>query len=209
MKIDYTLYLCTDSNLMSTNTIEESIEQAILGGVSIVQIREKDLNTKEFIKVAKRVKNITDKYNIPLIVNDRVDIALLIDSSGVHLGQEDMSCKDARRILGENKIIGISVSNHKEAIKAIKDGADYLGVGAMFKSKTKPEAKIVKITELKKIRKLSSIPIVVIGGINRNTIPLFKNIKIDGYAMIRPIISNEDIKKATYNLLNVIKKTSN
>ena len=120
MNIDYTLYLCTNTKLMSTNTIEECVEEAILGGVSIVQVREKNINTLKFLKISKAVKKITSKYNVPLIINDRIGIALAINADGVHLGQNDISCAIARKILGKKKIIGISVNNLEQAIKSKK-----------------------------------------------------------------------------------------
>lgn len=204
MNIDYTLYLCTNTKLMSTNTIEECVEEAILGGVSIVQVREKNINTLKFLKISKAVKKITSKYNVPLIINDRIGIALAINADGVHLGQNDISCAIARKILGKKKIIGISVNNLEQAIKAKKQGANYIGVGAMFRSKTKPDAKIVSIDELKKIKSNVDLPIVLIGGINKNTIPFFSDYDIAGYAMITPIISQNDIRKSAKELLKII-----
>lgn len=207
MNVDYSLYLCTESKLMSTETIEECVEKAILGGVTIVQVREKTSTTLEFLDIAKRVQKITSKYNIPLIINDRIDVALAIDADGVHLGQDDIPCDVARSIMGNNKIIGISVTNNEQAIMAKNNGADYLGVGAMFKSKTKPEAEIVSMEELKKIKMNVDLPIVLIGGINKNTISVFNDLFIDGFAMITPIISQNDITVATKELFKIICET--
>lgn len=133
MKVDYTLYLCTDSGLMSCDTVEESVERAVLGGVSVVQLREKEVSSRELFELAKRVKRVTDKYDVPLIINDRLDICLAVDAAGVHLGQTDLPCSEARRILGAEKIIGVSAATPEEAAKAESDGADYLGVGAVFR----------------------------------------------------------------------------
>ena len=143
MKVDYTLYLCTDSGLMSCNTVEESVERAIQGGVSVVQLREKEASSRELFELAKRVKRVTDKYDVPLIINDRLDICLAVDAAGVHLGQTDLPCSEARRILGAEKIIGVSAATPEEAAKAQSDGADYLGVGAVFATSTKTNTRPV------------------------------------------------------------------
>lgn len=140
-KIDYTLYLCTDRDLMSTGTIEESVEQAVKGGCTVVQLREKHCSSKEFYELAVRVKEITDRYHVPLIINDRVDIALAADAAGVHIGQSDLPASVVRDIIGNDKILGVSASRLEEAVKAVEDGADYLGVGAMFATNTKADAR--------------------------------------------------------------------
>ena len=140
-KIDYTLYLCTDRDLMSTDTIEESVEQAVKGGCTVVQLREKNCSSKEFYELAVRVKEITDRYHVPLIINDRVDIALAVDAAGVHIGQSDLPASVVRNIIGKDKILGVSAARREEALKAVEDGADYLGVGAMFATNTKTDAR--------------------------------------------------------------------
>lgn len=207
--INYSIYLVTDNDLKSTLTLEQAVENAIKGGCTVVQLREKKLSTLEFYNTATRIKAITDYYNIPLIINDRIDIAMAIDAAGVHVGQSDLPAKVVRNIIGINKIVGVSVSNLRQAINAEKDGADYIGVGAMFTTKTKTNAELVSIDELKSITKEISIPIVVIGGINISTIPLFYGIKIDGIALVSAILAQDDIIKATSSLkdlfLNKIK----
>lgn len=152
-KIDYTLYLCTDRDLMSSATIEENVELAIKGGCTVIQLREKNCSSKEFYDLAVSVKKITDKYNVPLIINDRVDIAMAVDAAGVHIGQSDLPADVVRRIIGDDKIIGVSTAKLDEALKAVKDGADYLGVGAMYSTDTKTDARPVTMEELKEIRK--------------------------------------------------------
>ena len=203
--IDYSLYLCTDRELMSTITIEEAVEQAILGGCTVIQLREKECSSLGFYETACNVKAITDKYHIPLIINDRVDIALAVDAGGVHVGQSDLPCSVVRKMIGKDKIIGVSASNLEEALQAEKDGADYLGVGAMYSTNTKTDAKIVTIEELKAIRKTVKIPIVVIGGINQDTLENFKGYGIDGLAVVSAIISQKDIKCAANELLHMFK----
>ncbi len=199
-KIDYTLYLCTDRDLMSTDTIEESVEQAVKGGCTVVQLREKNCSSKEFYELAVRVKEITDRYHVPLIINDRVDIALAVDAAGVHIGQSDLPASVVRNIIGKDKILGVSAARQEEALKAVEDGADYLGVGAMFATNTKTDARPVTMEELKGIRAAVSIPIVVIGGINMNTLERFKGTGIDGLAVVSAIIAEKDIEAAARNM---------
>ena len=202
--IDYSLYLCTNSEMNNNHPLEYCVEQAIIGGVTIIQIREKEKNYNEFFEIAFRIKKVTDKYNIPLIINDNIEIAINLNADGLHIGQNDISCLNARKLLGCKKIIGVTVTNLDEAKRAIESGASYLGVGAIYKSKTKSEAVIVGVDELQKIVNYSSIPVVVIGGINKNTIPMLENIKIDGYAMIRPILEQEDIVESTKVLKKLV-----
>ena len=199
-KIDYTLYLCTVRDLMSTDTIEESVEQAVKGGCTVVQLREKNCSSKEFYELAVRVKEITDRYHVPLIINDRVDIALAVDAAGVHIGQSDLPASVVRNIIGKDKILGVSAARREEALKAVEDGADYLGVGAMFATNTKTDARPVTMEELKGIRAAVSIPIVVIGGINMNTLERFKGTGIDGLAVVSAIIAEKDIEAAARNM---------
>ena len=202
--IDYSLYLCTNSEINIDYPLEYCVEQAILGGVTIVQIREKEKEYIEFFQIASRIKKVTDKYNIPLIINDNLEVAKHIKADGIHIGQNDISCLEARKILGPEKIIGVTVTNLNEAKKAIEAGASYLGVGAIYKSTTKKDAPVVGVDELRKIANYSSIPVIVIGGINKNTIPMLENIKIDGYAMIRPILAQKNIIVSTEKLKKLI-----
>lgn len=188
---------------MSTERLETAVEQAILGGCTIVQLREKDCSTLDFYNTAVKIKEVTSHYNVPLIINDRIDIALAVDADGVHVGQSDIPAKIARKLIGSDKILGVSAANLEEAIKAQKDGADYIGVGAMFSTLTKTDAKLTSIDELKEIRKHISIPIVVIGGINKNTIPKFHGINIDGIAVVSAIISQPNIKEASQELKRI------
>lgn len=199
-EIDYSLYLVTDRDLMSTPTLEQAVEQAIEGGATLIQLREKKASSLEFHEMAVRVKAITDRHNVPLIINDRVDIALAVDASGVHVGQSDLPVTIVRRIIGEDKIVGVSASSLEEAVTAERDGADYLGVGAMFATDTKTDAEIVTIEELRRIRTAVSLPIVVIGGINQNTIPYFEDIGIDGIAVVSALISAKNIAGAARKL---------
>ena len=196
MKQDYTLYLVTDRTLMSTATLTEAVEQAILGGCTMVQLREKELSSLEFYKQAMEIKQITDQYHVPLIINDRIDIAMAVKADGVHIGQSDLPAAAARKLIGSDMLLGVSAASVKEAIQAVNDGADYLGVGAMFPTGTKTDANFVSMEELQKIRHAVNLPIVVIGGINKENASLFHSAGIDGLAIVSAIIAKPDIRKA-------------
>lgn len=202
-KIDYSIYLVTDRDLMSTETLEEAVEQAIIGGCTLVQLREKDCSSLDFFNTAVKIKEITDKYNVPLLINDRLDIALAVDAAGVHVGQSDLPVSVVRKIIGEDKIIGISAGTLEEAIQGQKDGADYLGVGAMYATGTKKDANPTSMEELKKIRENVSLPIVVIGGINEERVRDFKGTGIDGLAIVSAIIAQKDIAEAARRIKRV------
>ncbi len=204
-EIDYSLYLVTDRGLMTTPTLEEAVEQAIDGGCTLVQLREKNASSREFYRSAVSVKKVTDRRGVPLIINDRLDIALASGAAGVHLGQSDLPAAAARRILGPDKIIGVSASTPAQAEAAQAAGADYLGVGAMFPTGTKTDADIVSMEELKKIRAAVSIPIVAIGGINLRTAPLFRGTGIDGFAVVSAILARKDIRAAARGLRNILR----
>ena len=200
MNFDYTLYLVTDRQLMSCDSLTEAVEQAILGGCTMIQLREKELSSLEFYNQAVAVKQVTDKYHIPLIINDRIDIAMAVQAAGVHIGQHDLPAAAVRKVIGENMLLGVSASSIVEAIQAQQDGADYLGVGAMFPTGTKTDADSVSMEELQKIRAAVSLPIVVIGGINKGNAGRFKPMGIDGLAVVSAIIAQSDIKAAAEEL---------
>lgn len=199
-EIDYTLYLCTDRELMSSKTLEEAVEQAIKGGCTVVQLREKTCSSKEFYETAKNLREITKQYNVPLIINDRVDIALAVDADGVHVGQSDLPAKIVRSIIGEDKIVGVSAAKLSEAEQAVRDGADYLGIGAMYPTNTKTDTRPVTMEELKAIRSAVDVPIVVIGGINQKTLHDFKGTGIDGLAVVSAVIAADDIEQAARDM---------
>jgi len=198
--IDYTLYLVTDRELMAAGSIEECVEQAVSGGCTLVQLREKTASSRKFFETALRVREITARMGVPLIINDRADIAVAADADGVHIGQDDLTCAAARRIVGRDKIVGVSVSNLTEALAAAGMGADYLGVGAMFATGTKTDASLTSMDELLKIREKVHLPIVVIGGINKETVPLFRGTGIDGIAVVSAVVSQKDAAGAAREL---------
>jgi thiamine-phosphate pyrophosphorylase len=198
--IDYSLYLVTDRKLMAANSIEECVEQAVSGGCTMVQLREKTASSHEFYETAVRVRKITADCGVPLIINDRADIALAVNADGVHIGQEDLPFDAVRRITGKDVIIGVSVSNVAEALAAAAMGADYLGVGAMFATGTKTDANLAGMDELRQIRAEIKIPIVVIGGINKDTVPLFAGMGIDGIAVVSAVVAHKDAGSAVREL---------
>lgn len=200
MNFDYTLYLVTDRQLMSCDSLTEAVEQAILGGCTMIQLREKELPSLEFYNQAVAVKQVTERYHIPLIINDRIDIAMAVQAAGVHIGQHDLPAATVRKVIGENMLLGVSASSIAEAIQAQQDGANYLGVGAMFPTGTKTDAESVSMEELQKIRTAVSLPIVVIGGINKGNAGRFKPMGIDGLAVVSAIIAQSDIKAAAAEL---------
>ena len=208
---DYRLYLVTDRNCLQQQTLEQAVEQAILGGVTLVQLREKAITSKAFYERALRIKAICHHYNVPLLINDRVDIALAVEADGVHIGQSDLPCGVVRQILGKDKIIGVSARTAQQAIQAQAAGADYLGVGAMFATSTKQDAQTVSIASLTQIRQAVTLPIVAIGGINHTTLPALQqalqaaDTSIDGVAVVSAILGQKDVKLASQQLKEVIK----
>lgn len=194
MEIDYSLYLVTDRRFIGNKPLKKAVEAAILGGVTAVQIREKEASTREFYNIALDVKQVTDHYKVPIIIDDRIDIAQAIDADGVHLGQSDMIISIARKILGKDKIIGISAGNIKEAVDAEKEGADYIGIGTLFNTGTKTDIKTpIGIDGLKKIYDSINIPAVAIGGINQSNFKDVLSTGIDGISVVSAILKSNDI----------------
>ena len=200
MKPDYSLYLVTDRMRMSTKTLGEAVEQAVIGGCTMVQLREKEILSLDFYVLASEMKKITDRYGIPLIINDRIDIAMAVGAAGVHIGQKDIPADIARKVIGKDMLLGVSAVSAAEAVNAAKAGADYLGVGAMFPTRTKPDAGFVSMEELGRIRNAVDIPIVVIGGISKENAMLFQPMGIDGLAIVSAVIAQPDIKKSAADL---------
>ena len=208
--IDYRLYLVTDRDCLKDFSLVEAVEQALLGGVTMVQLREKHLNSSDFYQQALAVKAVCQRYQVPLLINDRVDIALAVDADGVHVGQSDLPANIARQILGSDKIIGVSARSVEQALQAKTDGADYLGVGAMFTTQTKTDAKTVCVATLAQIHQAVDLPIVAIGGINTTTLPLLQHdlaqakIQVDGIAAVSAILGQQNIKHASQTIKTII-----
>ena len=198
---DCKIYLVTDENSCNGKDFYKCIEEAIKGGVKIVQLREKTLSTKDFFIKALKVKEICKNYGVLFIINDRLDIAQAVEADGVHLGQSDMPIEKAKEILKNKFLIGATARNVDEAIKAELEGADYIGSGAIFGTSTKDNAKKLEIEELKKISNSVKIPVFAIGGININNVSMLKNIGLQGVCSVSGILSEIDCKKAVENIL--------
>lgn len=194
------LYAITDRSWLNGRTLLEQVEETLKGGTTILQIREKDLDEASFKEEALQIKALCQKYNVPLIINDNVMLAKDIDADGVHIGQDDLALESARQILGPDKIIGVSAHNLEEAKKAYENGADYLGVGAMFSTNTKQDATDVSFATLREICTQVDLPVVAIGGINQENIIQLTGSGIDGVAIISAIFASDDIEKATQQL---------
>lgn len=200
--LDLSLYLVTDKS-DDVEKFLNTIEEAIKGGVTVVQIREKTAETLDFYNLALKVKKITTEYNVPLIINDRVDVALAIDADGVHVGQSDMPCDVTRRLIGDDKILGVSAATVDEAQKAQKDGADYIGTGAVFPTATKDDAPSITKDDLKEVVKSIDIPVVAIGGINHDNASELTDTGIAGLSVVSAIMSADDPKKSSEELLKI------
>ena len=203
MKLDLSLYLVTDKRNKTNEEFLEIIEEAIKGGTTVVQIREKEGETLDFYNLALKVKEITSKYNVPLIVNDRIDVALAIKSEGVHIGQTDMPADVARSLIGDEMILGVSASTVKEARKAEKDGADYIGTGAVFPTATKDDAPSITKDDLKEVTGSINIPTVAIGGITLENASELAGTGIAGISVVSAIMNSKDPKTASENLLKI------
>lgn len=199
IKVDYSLYLVTDRELLGERDLVDCIELAILGGVTLVQLREKSVSTLKFLQLAQKVKEITVRYHVPLIINDRLDVALAVDADGLHVGQDDLPMLKARELF-PNKIIGVSASTLEEALLAQQQGADYLGVGAVYSTTTKANAPKVSLDQLELIKKSVTIPVVAIGGINRTNLQQVMATGINGVSVVSAILAQEDILKAANQL---------
>jgi thiamine-phosphate pyrophosphorylase len=195
-KLPSGLYLITDQYIVKGLSHIQIAEKALLGGLKFIQYREKQLSKRESYKIALQLREITRKYNAVLIINDDIDIALAVDADGVHLGQEDLPVQTARKMLGENKIIGLSTHSLKQAEEAQGSGADYIAIGPIFRSTTKDVREPLGADIIKEIRKISRLPVIAIGGINENNIEDIMKTGADGAAVISAIIAKEDITGA-------------
>lgn len=201
----YQLYLVTDRELMSTKTLEEAVEKAIDGGCTMVQLREKNLSSRDFYNTAKALKEFLQTRGVPLIINDRVDIALAVGADGVHIGQSDLPLHEARKILGNERIIGVTAPTLPLALEAEKNGADYLGVGAVFGTTTKKDATKNTIEVLSEIAHTVKIPVVAIGGINANNVAKLAGSGISGVAVVSGIIAQKNITEASRKIFDILK----
>lgn len=204
-RLKYRLYAVTDNRWQKIETLKAQVEAAILGGATMIQLREKNRSIEAFTEIALEVKRVADRFDIPLIINDSVQVAKAVGATGVHIGQGDMSLTDARAILGKDALIGVSVTTLDEAILAEDQGADYLGVGTIFPTLSKDDAQYVTINQLRRICKVVDIPVVAIGGIHQENLQKLSNVGIAGICAISAIFGKEDITQATLDLMNRLK----
>ena len=199
-KKDLLLYAVTDRRWLNGKHLVDQVEEAIQGGVTFVQIREKDLDPEKFLEEAEELKALCEKYKVPFVINDNVEIAAEIGADGVHVGQSDMEAGDVRAKLGPDKIIGVSAQTVEQALLAEKHGADYLGVGAVFATGSKDDAKEVEHETLKAICEAVKIPVIAIGGITKENVRELAGSGICGIAVISAIFAQEDVKEASKEL---------
>lgn len=206
IKLDTSMYFITDSTELTEKDFLYRTEQALSGGVTLIQLREKEKNTREYIDLAEKVHTIAQKYGVPLIIDDRVDVALAVNAEGVHLGQSDMPVKTARKLMGKEKIIGATAKTVEQAVEASSVGADYLGVGAIFPTTTKVKTVITSTETLKNICRCVPIPVNAIGGLNKNNIEILNGIPISGICVVSAIMKANNPKTAAIELIKKAKE---
>lgn len=208
-KKDLLLYAVTDRHWLNGETLYSQVEKALKGGATFIQLREKKLDEGSFLEEAKEIQKLCKEYNVPFVINDNVEIAKKINADGVHVGQSDMKAQNVREILGDDKIIGVSAQTVEQALLAEKHGADYLGVGAVFKTGSKDDAEEVSHDELERICKAVSIPVIAIGGITHDNVKELAGRGIVGIAVISAIFGQKAIENATKELKAETLKTVN
>ena len=205
-KKDLLLYAVTDRRWLHGKRLCEQVEEALKGGATFIQLREKNLEEAAFLKEAETIKELCSQYKVPFVINDNVEIAKAVDADGVHVGQSNMEALHAREILGEDKIIGVSAQTVEQAVKAEKNGADYLGVGAVFATGSKADAKEVDHETLKEICAAVNIPVIAIGGIGEANVMRLKGSGICGIAVISAVFAQSDIQNAAKRLRDLTKE---
>lgn len=208
-KKDLLLYAVTDRSWLNGQTLYEQVEQALKGGVSFLQLREKELEEQAFLEEAKVIQELCKKYQVPFLINDNVELAASIGADGVHVGQSDMAAGAAREKLGPDRIIGVSARTVEEALEAQRQGADYLGVGAVFPTGSKADAVEVDHQVLKEICSAVEIPVIAIGGIGRDNVDQLKGSGICGIAVISAIFAQNDIEAAARELRSLTEEMVN
>lgn len=199
-KLDLTLYFITDSTGVTVEKLLDTVDKACAGGATIVQLREKNRSGREYLELARAVKNVTDKYNVPLIIDDRADVALACGAAGVHVGSDDLPVSDARKIMGPDKIVGATAKTVERALQAQSDGADYLGVGAIFPTTTKVKTIITEVATLKEICGSVEIPVCAIGGLNLENCGVLSGSGISGVAVVSAIMKSSEPEESAQKL---------
>ena len=205
-KKDLLLYAITDRSWLGDDTLFNQVKASLNGGITFLQLREKELDAEAFLEQAIELKALCKEYGVPFVINDNVDIALKSDADGIHVGQRDMPAKQVRELIGQDKILGVSVQTVEQAILAQRQGADYLGVGAVFATRSKADADDVSHETLKAICEAVSIPVVAIGGIGKHNVEQLKGSGICGVAVIGAIYGQKAIRTATAELKTAVKK---
>ena len=205
-KLNTKLYFITDSTDYTEKEFLFRIEEALKGGATLLQLREKEKTTREYIELAEKIHHITKKYNVPLIIDDRVDVALSVDAEGVHVGQCDMSVYIARKLMGNDKIVGATAKTVLQAKEAYAQGADYLGVGAIYPTTTKVKTVLTSTDTLKDICNSVPIPVNAIGGLNKNNIDILKGIPIAGICVVSAIMKAENVRIETEKISEKIRE---
>lgn len=203
------LYAVTDRMWTGRQTLCEQVEDALRGGATCVQLREKELDEESFLKEAIEIKALCHKYHVPIFINDNVKIAIECGADGIHVGQEDMEAGSVRSLVGDNMIIGVSVHSVEEAVEAVENGADCLGVGAMFSTSTKLDADVLPMKTLSDICHAVDIPVVAIGGLNKGNIPELAGTGVDGVALVSAIFAADDIENECKELYRISKAMVN
>lgn len=209
LRKDWNLYLITEEQLSEGRSTLEVVKEAVNGGVDVIQLRDKNLTLRERYSLGREIKKITKKSKVDFIVNDRVDLAAVLDADGVHLGQDDLPCREARRILGADKIIGITSIKTRDIIKAEKDGADYLGIGSVYKTNSKivaEEKDGIGLEGIKKVKKITSLPVIAVGGLNSKNAADVIRAGADAVSVISSLTGADDIKSSAENLKEIIRK---
>lgn len=206
MPVDYSVYLVTDRSILGHRDLFKAVEEAIRGGATLLQLREKAISSRAFYELAVQLKKLVHSYNVPLIINDRLDIALAVDADGLHIGQDDLPLDIARKIMGSDKIIGYSVSNLEQAQYGEKNGADYLGAGPVYATGSKADAGMpIGPQNLKTIKDSVSIPVVAIGGVGVANITEVRQAGVDGLSVISAILGSKDIAGAAKTITDLWK----
>jgi len=205
-EFDTRLYFITDSTLYTKEEFLKRVEAALRGGVTLLQLREKERTGREYLELAQAVHGLTKKYGVPLIIDDRLDIAMAVDAEGVHLGQSDLPVDIARKLFGEEKIIGATAKTVEQAVEAYRQGADYLGVGAIYPTTTKVKTVLTSVQTLAAICGAVPIPVNAIGGLNAGNIDVLKGIPIAGVCAVSAIMKAEDPEKAAGELSGAVKE---
>ncbi len=205
-KFDTGLYFITDSTGFGEEEFLQRVECALQGGVSLMQLREKVGSTREYIELAEKVHALAKQYSVPIIIDDRLDVAMAIDAEGVHLGQSDMPVATARKLWGEGKIIGATAKTVEQAVEAYEQGADYLGVGAIYPTTTKVKTILTPVDTLRDICKAVPIPVNAIGGLNKDNIDILQGVPIAGICVVSAVMKAEDPKKAVEELRDCMRR---